>query len=142
MCRSWYCGWRVSDGLADRMRPDRSHVVFNAKPEDIPTRIRNGRRTGEIIEVPWITLWCDPGYPNAWRSPDVYEAVHALGEQGIAVMVECGLTKRSLLVSGQVSVRLNAGDPAKINVLEAPGVLESEWPASMQWERDILEGTK
>lgn len=36
VCRNWYCGWRMMPNLDDDWRPDKSGIIVEFKPNDIP----------------------------------------------------------------------------------------------------------
>jgi hypothetical protein len=54
-CRSFLCGWLVSDRFGPEWKPERSKIVITV------TRDGNG-----------FEFQCDPGFPQAWRKEPYY----------------------------------------------------------------------
>ena len=82
-CRSFLCGWLVSDRFGPEWKPERSKIVITV------TRDGNG-----------FEFQCDPGFPQAWRKEPYYSqilhlAAVAQAHDGI-VLVSIG-TRRTLI---------------------------------------------
>src|SRR3984893_47076 len=60
-CRSFLCGWLVSDRFGPEWKPERSKIVITV------TRDGNG-----------FEFQCDPGFPQAWRKVDDLEGTVAV----------------------------------------------------------------
>ena len=85
-CRSFLCGWLVSDKFGPEWKPERSKIVITV------TRDGNG-----------FEFQCDPGFPQAWRKEPYYSqilhlAADAQAHDGI-VLVSIG-TRRTLIAPG------------------------------------------
>ena len=65
-CSLWTCRWLINDDADDLARPDRSHYVIDVIPDAIAI---TNNETGAVIDVAVFQVWCDPGYPMAYRDP-------------------------------------------------------------------------
>jgi hypothetical protein len=66
-CRFWNCRWVVGEAGATG-RPDRTHYVIDVMPDYIGAQ---DDETGEVMEVPVVQIWIDPGFPDAHRDPEL-----------------------------------------------------------------------
>jgi hypothetical protein len=78
-CRVFDCVWLQRPGLPDTLRPDRCKVVL--------TTIEAERA---------LVAQVDPGYPDAWRRPEIARLLKLNLGKGIKVMVRVGETVRVL----------------------------------------------
>ena len=78
-CRVFDCVWLQRPGLPDSLRPDRSRVVLTTRAEDHAL----------IAQV-------DPGFPDAWRRPEMARLLKLNLGKGVKVMVRTGELVRVL----------------------------------------------
>lgn len=62
-CRLWSCRWLLEPSLS-LPRPDRSHYVIDILPDWVRVT-----EDDKVRQQPVLQIWCDPGFPNAWRTP-------------------------------------------------------------------------
>lgn len=76
-CRDFACVWlesqRESNPLPPELKPDQCGVVLSFAPD---------RRD--------VMVYCDPGDPDAWKSPPVLKLLVIMSRQGLRVMVGNG----------------------------------------------------
>lgn len=82
-CRMWSCRWLSADDTADLPRPDRSHYVIDVTPDYITLQ---NSHTGRQTPMPVITVWLDPGYPEAHRDPALRAYVERRAAEGAATL--------------------------------------------------------
>jgi hypothetical protein len=75
-CGMWSCAWLVKPETAGLKRPDRSHYVVDTLPDLV--RVTNNA-TGKVDEVPCLQIWLDPGFPEAWQDPALFDFVDNCG---------------------------------------------------------------
>ena len=71
-CHLWSCRWLVDPDTAKLRRPDRSGYVIDFALEPIWI---NDNDTGERVEEPAVTIWCDPNRRDAWKDPALLELI-------------------------------------------------------------------
>lgn len=68
VCRTFDCGWRLSPGMAESLRPDRCGVVFEAFQDE-----------------QFLSVAVDPARPLAWRDKGPKNAITGMVKRGYAV---------------------------------------------------------
>jgi len=81
-CRLWSCAWLT--GSFSGRRPDRAHYVIDILPDFVELR---DNTTGKLTVVPVVQVWCDPGFPDAHRDPDLRAYLETRGRDGVAALV-------------------------------------------------------
>lgn len=84
-CRVWSCRW-VSDRTAtqEMPRPDRCHYVIDTVPDHIELANEDGYK--RRIDV--VTVWCDPAFRDAWRTPELRAFMLRQAQQfGLATII-------------------------------------------------------
>src|SRR5262245_26245341 len=81
-CHLWSCAWLT--GAVSGRRPDRAHYVVDTMPDFVELR---DNTTGEKRVVPVVQVWCDPGWPDAHRDPDLRAYLETRGKDGVAALV-------------------------------------------------------
>ena len=87
-CRSFLCGWLVSDRFGPEWKPEKSKIVITV------TRDGNG-----------FEFQCDPGFPQAWRKEPYYSKILHLSGVAAAhdgiVLVAVGMTRTLIAPEGE-----------------------------------------
>jgi hypothetical protein len=67
-CRAFACRWVADPETAGLPRPDRAHYVLDIMPDYVEA-VHDV--TGERHKIGMTQVWCDPAFPNAWRTPEL-----------------------------------------------------------------------
>lgn len=82
-CALWSCRWLNGSDTSDLSRPDRSHYVIDAMPDEVYLP----QDDGSTIAAPVVQVWVDPKYPDAHRDPALRAYLERRGEEGLAAII-------------------------------------------------------
>jgi hypothetical protein len=89
-CRTWSCRWLSDPETAGMKRPDRAHYVID-RTWDYVTAVDDA--TGEKTRIGVVQVWCDPNYPNAYKSAELRAyMLHQATEHRVATIIRFGRT--------------------------------------------------
>ena len=86
-CSLWNCRWLINDDCDDIPRPDRAHYVIDIMPDYI-TGVDDA--TDQRHNWPVVQIWCDPNYPDAWKTEPLRAWMSRQAEKGNATIVRYG----------------------------------------------------
>lgn len=130
-CRLWSCHWLTGNDTADQRRPDRSHVVMDPMPDFI--RCYDTPDQQETIQV--CQLWCDPGYRDAYKAPEVRAWMQRRALEGFPTLVRFSSSDGVVVFAPELTGTgewVERGGPAA-------GQFGSTWPTGLH--PLALEGT-
>ncbi len=87
-CVYWSCRWLFDPATSELKRPDKTHYVIDAMPEEI--RMTEDE-TGKVTMLPVLQIWVEPNFPEAWRDPALLAYLDDVGRNwGMAALIRYG----------------------------------------------------
>jgi hypothetical protein len=84
-CRVWSCRWLTDADTFGLRRPDLTHYVIDAMPDEI--RLTDNE-TGEERKIGVMQVWVDPAFRDAWRDPALLAYIdHVAEKYGLATIL-------------------------------------------------------
>jgi hypothetical protein len=99
-CKIWNCRWLVDDDTGDLSRPDRSHLVIDMMPDYVTMQNPD---TGERHDIEVIQVWCDPHYPDAYKTPQFRRYAERRADEGKLVLIRFNSRDAITLIPPQMT---------------------------------------
>jgi hypothetical protein len=117
ICRSYYCGWMLSENVSDDWYPLTSRMVLSYAP---------------IGGIQTVTVTVDPRYPEVWTKAPYYPQLKRMAERGLHVvqaseilLVQVRVSNRVWLILPNTDAEITKG--SYVLKLNAPG----EWDVEL-----------